>query len=240
MNKILSLIIAFVLIVGMNISTFASPTPFVTNPLTNEEQASFIESVPVKKIDSMDWTNPIHFFDVNEDEMILLLFNRSSEYAVCVYNSDFEFQYGFSFDDDGMVACEWSGNDIMVYFVRGDIYAKLDQNGQWVEINEVPYSPENDKLKNSNLYDKREITVNDTTYKIQNDMGILKYIQVQHSFSQLSKIDKNDNATILYDVSTEQTIRTIMFLTFFIGFVSTVLVGILKPVFNDAKKNKKK
>ena len=128
MNKILSLIVAFVLIVGMNISTFASPTPFVTNPLTNEEQASFIESVPVKKIDSMDWTNPIHFFDVNEDEMILVLFSRSSEYAVCVYNSDFEFQYGYSFDGGGgSVVCEWSGNDIMVYFVRSYIYAKLDK-----------------------------------------------------------------------------------------------------------------
>lgn len=240
MNKILSLIIAFVLIVGMNISTFASPTPFVTNPLTDEEQASFIENMPIKKIDSMDWTNPIQSFDVNEEEMILLLFNRSSEYAVCIYNSDFEFQYGFSFDANGTVACEWSGNDIMVYFVRGSIYAKLDKNGQWIEINEIPYSYENDKLINSNLYGKKEITVNDTTYKIQNDMGILNYVQVQYNFSKLIKIDAYNNETVLYDISTEQAIRTIMVLTFFIGFVSTVLVGILKPVFNDAKKNKKK
>lgn len=240
MHKILSLIIAFVLIFGMNISAFASPTPFVTNPLIDEEQATFIENSPVKKIDSMDWTNPIHFFDVNEDEMILVLFSRSSEYAVCVYNSDFEFQYGYSFDGGGSVACEWSGNDIMVYFVRSDIYAKLDKNGQWTEINEVPYSYENDKLKNSNLYGKREIIVNDTTYKIQNDMGILNYVQVQHSFSKLVKIDKNDNATILYDVSTEQAIRTIMFLTFFIGFVSTVFYKILKPIIDDGKKKKNK
>ncbi len=240
MNKILSLIIAFVLIFGMNISAFASPTPFVTNPLTDEEQTSFIENMPIKKIDNIDWTNPIHFFDVNEDEMILVLFSRADDYAVCVYNSDFEFQYGFLFDAYGTVACEWSGNDIMVYFVRGDIYAKLDQNGQWTEINEVPYSYENDKLKNSNLYGKREIIVNDTTYKIQNDMGILNYVQSADRYSQLIKIDKNDNATILYDVSTEQAIRTIMFLTFFIGFVSTVFYKILKPIIDDAKKKKNK
>lgn len=239
MNKILSLIIAFALIFGMNISVFASPTPFVTNPLTDEEQATFIENSPVKKIDSMDWTNPIHFFDVNEDEMILVIFSRSSEYAVCVYNSDFEFQYGFSFEAYGTVACEWSGDDIMVYFVRGDIYAKLDQNGQWVEINKVPYSYENDKLKNSNLYGKREIIVNDTTYKIQNDMGILNYVQDQHSFSKLVKIDKNDNATILYDVSTEQTIRTIMVLIIIIGLIITAYCTLIKPIIDTAKKNKK-
>lgn len=240
MKKILSLIIAFVLIVGMGIFALASPTPFVTTPLTNEEQATFIKNVPVKKIDSMNWTNPIHFFDVNEDEMILLLFGGSSEYVVCVCNSDFEFQYGYSFDGSGSVACEWSGNDIMVYFVRSDVYAKLDKNGQWTELNRVPYSSENDKLKNNNLYGKREITVNNTTYKIQNDMGILNYVQIEHRFSQLIKIDENNNETILYDVSNEQTIRTIMVLIFIIGFVSTAFYNIFKPIIDDAKKKKNK
>ncbi len=240
MKKISSLIIAFILIVGMNISTFASPTPFVTNPLTDEEQASFIENTPIKKIDSIDWTNPIHFFDVNEDEMILLLFNRSSEYAVCVYNSDFEFQYGFSFEDSGTVACEWSGDDIMVYFVRGDIYAKLDKNGQWTEINEVPYSPENSHLEDEELCGKRAITVNNTTYKIQNDMGILNYVQSNDRYSQLIKIDENNNGTILYDVNSEQAIRTIIVLTLIIGLVLTVFYKIFKPIIDDAKKKKNK
>ena len=239
MKKMLSLIIVFVLLVSMTMSTFAAPTPFVTDPLTKEEQATFTENSPVKKIEEFNWTTPRRCFDVNEDKMILLLFSRSSEYTVCVYNSDFEFQYGFSFDAYGTVACEWSGNDIMVFFVRSDIYAKLDSNGQWTEFYRVLYSPENRKLRDYLLYKKTEISVENTTYKIQNDMGMLNLIQVEHSHSQLIKIDENNNETILYDVNNEQIIRTIVVLIFIIGVASTAFFVLIKPIIQDTKKNKK-
>lgn len=238
MRNILSLIIVFVLTIGLSISTFATPTPFITDPLTDEEQAKIIENVPVKKIENLDWTNPIQSFDVNEDEMILLLFNRSDEYAVCVYNSDFEFQYGFSFNAYGTVACEWSGNDIMVFFVRSDIYAKLDINGQWAEFYRVPLTAENNRLINS-LFDKEEVSVKNIRYKIQNDMGILNLLQVDNNHSQLIKIDKNNNETILYDINDLQTIRTILVLVFTIGFVSTALIVLLKPIIQEKKIKKK-
>ena len=239
MRNILSLIIVFVLTIGLSISTFATPTPFITDPLTDEEQAKIIENVPVKKIENLDWTNPIQSFDVNEDEMILLLFNRSDEYAVCVYNSDFEFQYGFSFNAYGTVACEWSGNDIMVFFVRSDIYAKLDINGQWAEFYRVPLTAENNRLINS-LFDKEEVSVKNIRYKIQNDMGILNLLQVDNNHSQLIKIDKNNNETILYDINRLQTTRTLLELFFTIGFAFTVLVVVFKPIIQERKKNRKK
>lgn len=238
MKNVLSLIIVFVLTIGLSISTFATPTPFITDPLTDEEQAKIIENVPVKKIEKLDWTNPIQSFDVNEDEMILLLFNRSDEYAVCVYNSDFEFQYGFSFNAEGTVVCEWSGNDIMVFFVRGDIYARLNTNGQWVDLYRVSQSTENNSLMYS-LFDKEEVTVNNVKYKIQNDMGILNWFQVNHNHSQLIKIDENSNETILYDINSLQTTRTILVLVFTIGFVSTALIVLLKPIIQEKKIKKK-
>ena len=240
MKKISSLIIAVILIISANISVSALPTPFVTDPFTDEKMTTFIENVPVEKIEGIDWTKPIKSFDVNEDEMILLLFNRSDEYAVCVYNSDFEFQYGFSFNSYGTVACEWSGNDIMVFFVRGDIYAKLDANGNWVEINDIPYSPENNKLSSYLLYNKSEVVVKNTTYRIQNDMGVLNLVQSANSYSQLIKIDENNNETILYDINHLQTTRTILVLIFIIGLVSTFLVTLLKSITQETIKNKKK
>ncbi len=240
MKKISSLIIAVILIISANISVSALPTPFVTDPFTDEKMTTFIENFPVEKIEGIDWTKPIKSFDVNEDEMILLLFNRSDEYAVCVYNSDFEFQYGFSFNAYGTVACEWSGNDIMVFFVRGDIYAKLDANGNWVEINDIPYSPENNKLSSYLLYNKSEVVVKNTTYRIQNDMGVLNLVQSANSYSQLIKIDENNNETILYDINHLQTTRTILVLIFIIGLVSTFLVTLLKSITQETIKNKKK
>ena len=238
MRNILSLIIVFVLTIGLSISTFAAPTPFIVDPLTEEEQATIIKNVPVKKIEKIDWNNPIQSFDVNEDEMILLLFNRSNEYAVCIYNSDFEFQYGFSFNAEGTVVCEWSGNDIMVFFVRGDIYARLNTNGQWVDLYRVSQSTENNSLMYS-LFDKEEVTVNNVKYKIQNDMGILNWFQVNHNHSQLIKIDENSNETILYDINSLQTTRTILVLVFTIGFVSTALIVLLKPIIQEKKIKKK-
>lgn len=240
MKKMLSLIIVFVLLVSMAMSTFAAPTPFVTDPLTKEEQTTFTENSPVKKIEELDWTKPIESFDVNEDEMILVLFKRSSEYAICVYNSIFEFQYGFSFHSYGTVACEWSGNDIMVYFVRSDIYAKLDSNGQWTEFYRVPLSSENNRLINDLLDKETEISVNNTTYKAQNDMGILNIFQTfDGHYSQLTKIDKNNNETILYDINSLQTARTLLELIFTIGFAFAVLVVVFKPIIQERKKNKK-
>lgn len=238
MKNVLSLIIAFTVIISMSITTFAAPTPFIVDPLTEEEQATIIKNVPVKKIEKIDWNNPIQSFDVNEDEMILLLFNRSNEYAVCIYNSDFEFQYGFSFNAEGTVVCEWSGNDIMVFFVRGDIYARLNTNGQWVDLYRVSQSTENNSLMYS-LFDKEEVTVNNVKYKIQNDMGILNWFQVNHNHSQLIKIDENSNETILYDINSLQTTRTILVLVFTIGFVSTALIVLLKPIIQEKKIKKK-
>lgn len=244
MKKILSLIITFVLIAGMfivmSICSFAAPTPFITDPLSTEEQATFIKNVPVEKIDHMEGTTPIQCFDVNENKMILVLFKRSSAYAVCVYNSNFEFQYGFTFEAEGTVACEWSGNNIMIYFVRGDVYAELDENGQWQELNRVQNSFENNSLRNDLLYHKKSVTIDDTTYKIQNDLGVLNYVQLAHNFSQLVKTDVNGNEIILYDVNSEQLIRTILVLTFIIAFVSIVLFTLLKPIFKEMKKKSHK
>lgn len=239
MKNVLSLIIAFTVIISMSITTFAAPTPFIVDPLTEEEQATIIKNVPVKKIENLDWTNPIQSFDVNEDEMILLLFNRSDEYAVCVYNSDFEFQYGFSFNASGTIACEWSGNDIMVFFVRSDIYAKLDINGQWAEFYRVPLTAENNRLINS-LFDKEEVSVKNIRYKIQNDMGILNLLQVDNNHSQLIKIDENNSETILYDINRLQTTRTLLELIFTTGFAFAVLVVVFKPIIQERKKNRKK
>ena len=234
MKKVLSLIIAILLTASMSIFAFAKPTPFITVPLTDEEQATFVENVPVKKIDSIDWRNSICSFDVNEQEMILLLFCRSSQYTICVYNSDFDFQYGFSFDSYGSVACEWSDNDIMVYFVRSEIYAKLEQNGQWSEVNQLQNSFENNSLTTDLLYNRTEVTVESTTYKIQNDMGILNFFQ--SDFSQLVKIDEKQNETILYDINTAQTIKTIVILLLVTGFV---FISLYKTLTLLLKRNQK-
>lgn len=237
MKKFLSVIMILItLISSMVIISSAATTQFTTDPFSAQEKAAFIEDTDLKKMKKATKTKSFECFDVNEKGEIAVLFTGSPEYTICVYNSDFKLKYAFTFKVEGVVACKWSGEDIMVYLANDEVYAKINKKGKWTTLSHIQDSVENSELADSLIHQNRSITVGNTTYTAQNDLGVLNSLQPERSFSQLVKLDANGNKSILFDVSNMQTFRTNLTVLFVVFFISGALYNLLKALQKRKKK----
>ena len=238
MKKRFSIVITLIVILlfSMSVSSLAAPTTLTTDPFSAQEKATFAEDTDLKKVKKVTRTKPFDCFDVNEKGEIAVLFTGSPEYAICVYNSDFKLKYAFTFKAEGVVACEWSGDDIMVYFSSDDVYAKINKKGKWTMLSHVQDSVNNVKATSELVYKNSSITIGDTTYKAQNDLGLLNSFQPTRSYSQLVKLDENGNEAILFDVGSTQVLRTNLTVLFVILLALGALYNLLKELSKKAKK----
>ncbi len=220
----LILAIIFILALNSNINIIiAMTTGFSTEELNFEKQQTFLSNIDISLLDSDSDIRSkfIVCFDVSENGLIALGFADSTNKSVCIYNPDFKFKYGYSFNSSGSFGIEWDNNNLIIYFVRSDVAASFDKSGACTEIKAIRNTSLNNSYWNNNVFSlKRQ--VGDDQYIIKNNMSVFSYFG--SSYSQLIKIDKNGLETILYDVSGAKIIRTVIaFLVAIIIFIIAIL-----------------
>ena len=193
----------------------AMNTVFSTKELTEEERSTFVSNIGLALINKEPDKRSILCFDVNEQGMIAIGRESSQGKETCVYSSDREFLYGYTFNSSGSFGVEFDDELINIYFVRSDIIISLDADGNILDVKAVETTRENNTYISDLLYTTTR-TIGNNTYQIKNSLGILDIVTV--SYSQIVVTEANGEERLIYDVSSQHLSKTI---------VSAIAIGIL-------------
>ena len=187
----------------------AAETAFITQPMSDEIVENYLENVHIVFMSVEPQKRSIQCFDVNENGLIAIGTSDSMEKWVCVYDADGVYQYGYKCESYGSICVEWDGDVLGICFVRSDVVVKVTSDGKIVSVLKITDCNENSEHWRE--IDRKYKIINGRKYAIQNDMGILNY--VASSYSQVQITEANGETRIIYDVNTDQRIKTIINLT---------------------------
>lgn len=156
--------------------------------------------------------------------MIAIGQTGSQDKEICVYTSQGEFLYGYTFNCSQSFCVEWDGQHVNIYFIRSDVIISLDSDGNILDIKAVQDTIDNNSYRNSLLYSTTR-TVGNTTYLIRNDMGIFNWIAM--SYSQIVTIDATGSESIIYDVNSMQLTKTIVTISLICVFVFVAVAVVI-------------
>ena len=177
----------------MNVA--AMNTGFSTEKLPEEPENVFLSNINLSFVRKEPEKRGILCFDVNEQGMIAICQSHFDNKTICIYTSRGEFLYGYTLNCSQSICVEWDEMALNVYFVRSDVIISLDSNGSILDIKAVQDTVDNNSYRNSLLYSTRK-TIDDATYLIRNDMGILNWIAP--SYSQIVTINAIGTELIIY------------------------------------------
>lgn len=222
--KRIYLLISFALLIVIStnaIEVNAMNTKFSTEELSEETKTTFVSNINVSPLSAEPEKKGVLCFDVNEQGMIAVGQNDSQCKEICVYTSQGEFLYGYTFNCNQSFCVEWDEQHINIYFIRSDVIISLDSDGNILDIKGVQDTIDNNSYRNSLLYSTTR-TVGNTTYLIRNDMGIFNWIA--SSFSQIVTIDATGMESIIYDVNSMQLTKMIVTISLICVFVLVAIV----------------
>ena len=233
LKKFLSIffIIASILING-SFSAFAINTGFTTNELPSEDKQTFLSNFELTLLTEEPQKNAVACFDVNEDGLVAIGTENASKKSILIYTSNGTFQYGYEFDSSGSFGVEWDGNNIIIYLIRSDLAVLTDEKGTVLELYEIENTIENNSYWNHSVFTPQR-EVNNSRYIMKNDMGLLNVLA--SSYSQVVKIDNNENETIIYDFSDQYAAKVIVISAAAIVF-SAVVVFVIVFKFKGMKR----
>ena len=199
-------------------------TGFETKEMTEKEKETFFSNCSISSVKTPPTKGGIRCFDVNEDGLIAIGMGFG-EKTVCVYTSQGEFLYGYTFEGGQSFGVEWDGEYINIYFVRSDVIISLDSEGNVLDAKIVKNAKDNNTHRSTLLHSTKR-TVHDTTYLIRNDMGVFNWIAL--SYSQVVVVDVNGVERIIYDVNSTQLVKTIVLFVFVLAFLSFATAVLVK------------
>ncbi|MBO5906578.1 MAG: hypothetical protein J6Q85_00295 [Clostridia bacterium] len=217
------------------VRVFAMTTGFSTEPIPEEEIESFLEAKELTLITDEPKKECIQCFSVNEDGDIAIgskIFNRK---AVCIYDSNGEFQYGYSFKDSGSFGVEFHNDVLNIYFVRSDVALAVNPKGEVLDIAKIQDTTENGSYWRKSVNSSRK-KLGDTEYIIRNDIGVLGLFAT--SYSQLVIKDVSGTENIIYDVSAMQRVSIIIGIVHVVLLFFVVIIGIICGTIKEIRKQK--
>ena len=216
MKNVFMTLMVLLLISCNCLTTYAINSGFDLEPVSNERKLQIQNNIDISVFEQEVSGNTIECFDVNDDGMIALGTNKSSQKFISIYNSQGVFQYGYQFDCSGSFGIEWDSNNIIIYFVRSDIACSVNPVGEIQEILEIKNTSDNNSYWNNKVFSATR-TLGNVEYKIQNDFGILNIFST--SYSQLVIQDFNGQTKTIYDVNSQQLYKLIFEIVCILLFV---------------------
>ena len=165
--------------------------------MTEEQRQSSLARIGfvIWPMDYSDWA--IECFDVREDGMVALGFNRSPGMKyVAVLNADGTFQYGCSFKAEGAFLVDWVGNDLGIYWVRGSLLGVFDDNGACISLRDAKTNAALSRYLNQLRQPNRQ--VDGKTYTLRND-HFLSWLSTD--YGKLVRTDAQGNEMVLHEAS---------------------------------------
>lgn len=233
--RIVFLIVLFLILMSnCGLSVLAMETGFLTEPLSDNEEKSFLENWDISISHFEPAMEPIECFDVNEEGVIVLGFGDSEKKIVGIYNLDGDFQYSYEFNCSGNFGLEWVENELVIYLVRSDLAVTVNSEGEIKSVLEIKNTAENNSYWHNTVFSTKRV-IGDCQYVIKNDMGIFNI--PASSYSQLITIDGKGKISIIYDVNSSQLLKSIVMFVGVIIFAGIIILSVIKEFIKVYQKN---
>jgi len=192
--------------------------------LTDEEITAFLSSVDFKTEKDEPKKDFAVCFDVNTDGLVAVGMDGLDNQNISVYDVDGNFKYAYSFDCTGKYYVKWDDGNLLVYFVRSDIIASLDSDGNCVEIKSVADSDENDRYIRK-VFCANEKTVDDKSYRMRNP-GVADLFS--WSYSQIQETGADKSVRTVYHADNQSIIRVGIEIAAAAVFLAVAVGGLFK------------
>ena len=231
MKKLLVVSVAICLLF-FSVSVFAA-SGLSTVEKSVEETERFLNNITLTVVKNEPDKKSIQGFDVNEDGLVAVASTEMSKGQVSIYNSDGTFLYGYIFSCNQSIEVEWQKNGLSLYFIKSDVAATFDENGNAVEVRTIENTIENNSyLKNVVQTTKKE--VNGRQYIVTSD-GLLAILSP--NYTKLIVKDSDGSERVIYDASTRQIIKIICFAVLFIVVLTVTIIRIVSIKRKNAQQN---
>ena len=169
---------------------------------SDSDAKEFYDSISFREIEPTENMGKIVSFDVANQ--ILLAFS-SQKIAVC--DTSGKILKAFEFQTYGNYYVQWCGDDIQIYFVRGDSLLTVTQDGELVSCIAVNPDRATNETSIQKLEHKTTCEISGVTYKIQKGRPMLELLS-GYKYTQMVKIDNTGRETILYDCTAQYSSET--------------------------------
>ena len=228
-HKYILLVLLYTLTLAavFSVNAIATGTGFSTYLMPKDEAESFIQNINLTVISEEPAKAAIECFDVADNGVIAVGHGSSNRKNVSIYDGSGKFQYGYTFECYGSFGLEWSGTDLVLYFVRGDVALGVSQDGTISEACYIQNTAENNSHWNSFVF-ATERNHGDTNYRIENDLGIFNL--TASNFTRLVVTNADGDENIIYDVNSEQLFKMIILSVFIVVFVGLAVFAIIRKM----------
>jgi hypothetical protein len=185
-----------------------------TCDISAEEKTAILDTIDLQVIQVTDAEQGIHCFDVSQNHTVALGFDS----RIYVYDANGEFRYGFRFQRDGAYGIAFHGEQLTIFFLRGNVLVTFDSTGNCVDIQKA-VSTEKNHVAIKELLNRTEKEVAGKQYSLERNF------EIGDSYARLIMKDEVGTETILYDASSNHSIGQIALIVFVVGFFLTVIRG---------------
>lgn len=185
---------------------------FSTSELPDSNQKKIEENINLKPISQMNANYKVDCFDVSDSGQIAVGVSSGGNKYVYVFDSDGQFDRGYSFTCDGMFLLGWNSDNVLIYLVRGNYEISINDQGLVSEVRKIEGTTENDAYWRKIMNAKTK-TVGEKEYLLKNNKMIVK---------------TKDSETIIYDASKVFFLRNV--------FIAVIVVLVLVVVLFAVKK----
>ena len=216
-KQIKIVVITLSVLLLISIGCLQASAAFVQETLPPREEKTVRQNSTFTKLDEEPDKDMINCFDVNKDGMIAVGTSSRTK-RVVIYNSNNEFVTGYEFDDPGSFGVEWFYDELCIYSVRSGLIYSLNDDGSVDSINKIANEYYNDMYWQEHVESPARM-VGRTKYELRKPIGPLSIFS--SSYSQIVKINRDGDEEILYDVSSDYFVFTLIL---FIGALLLVSV----------------
>lgn len=219
-------VILLLMLFTFNVNGVSFNSEIVTESVSEEERNSLVSGTDISLLNSGIARKSIACFDVNERGLIAIGFDAQPRPEIHIYDNEGTFLYGYSFNCNGSFGIEFVGDNIAIYFVRGEYIHIYDHTGTNLDVRRVLNVAQNESWV-SNIIDPTLKTVGGDHYRLERDIGLST-----RSYSRLVKTDGQGHQTVIYDVSAEHNFRFAVISIFVIAFVTMFIIQFSKKLRN--------
>lgn len=203
MKKLFTFILAIAVIITGAFIVSAEGESLTLQDMTPEEQNHFLSAIKLTLQTDEPKKNIVECFDVSPSGLLAVGTDVDSQ-LVSIYDLDGNFKYSYSFDCSGVFYVKWDNDNLMIYFVRSDVIASFDKDGNCLYVKEIADTTNEDYLRHEFIMaDQR--SVNGNTY----EMKKLSIINFFTSYGTIEEVNADGVKRIIYRTDKEHFIRVI-------------------------------
>lgn len=219
MKRFLFIYFVALFLFNLSVCVFADTDDIMKDTSYSAELTDFLDGVSFS-ITNEEPENELFCIDVSDSGLIGIGSRKGPTGLISVYSSDGIFKYSYSFYSSGAFGFKWENDDIVVYFVRGDCFVRVDSAGKITDVRDI--SNKNiDVHLTLKEYNSVKCFANGRTYKLDKNISFLN--NFTNEYSRALIIDVNGGTSVLCDVSEAHASETAVVLVFFIVFFPSLL-----------------